>query len=130
MERCKDGIEALRQYRADFDEKTRAFKDTPKHDWTSHTADAFRYLCMAWREQVKPVEKPDVPDVKAITDYKVEEMWKFNKRPREGRPRDLVVHCSGKRTRFTHRRAALSFLRSEKNEDILRVHESECAPRG
>jgi phage terminase large subunit len=81
--KCKDGIEALRQYRADFDEKTRAFKDAPKHDWTSHTADAFRYLCMAWREQAKPEEKPEVPPVKAITDYKVEEMWKFDKRPRD-----------------------------------------------
>lgn len=82
-DRCKDGIEALRQYRADFDEKTRAFKDAPKHDWTSHTADAFRYLCMAWREQAKPVEPDAIPPVKAITDYKVEEMWKFNKRPRD-----------------------------------------------
>lgn len=34
--RCADGIEALRQYRTEYDEKTRAFKDTPKHDWTSH----------------------------------------------------------------------------------------------
>lgn len=82
-DRCRDGIEALRQYRADFDEKTRAFKDAPKHDWTSHTADAFRYLCMAWREQAKPVDKPDMPPIKTITDYKVEEMWKFNKRPRD-----------------------------------------------
>jgi len=82
-DKCRDGIEALRQYRADFDEKTRAFKDTPKHDWTSHTADAFRYLCMAWREQVKPVEKPPVPPVKAITDYKVEEMWKLAKPKKE-----------------------------------------------
>jgi hypothetical protein len=81
--KCKDGVEALRQYRADFDEKTRAFKDAPKHDWTSHTADAFRYLCMAWREQVKHVEPEAIPAVKAITDYKVEEMWKFNKRPRD-----------------------------------------------
>jgi phage terminase large subunit len=48
--RCADGIEALRQYRAEFDEKTRAFKDNPRHDWASHTADAFRYLAMAWRE--------------------------------------------------------------------------------
>lgn len=48
--RCADGIEALRQYRAEFDEKTKAFKDQPRHDWASHTADAFRYLCMAWRE--------------------------------------------------------------------------------
>lgn len=48
--KCADGIEALRQYRAEFDEKTRAFKDAPRHDWTSHSADAFRYLAMAWRE--------------------------------------------------------------------------------
>lgn len=82
-DKCKQGVEALRQYRADFDEKTRAFKDTPKHDWTSHTADAFRYLCMAWREQAQPVEKPAIPPVKGITDYKVEEMWNFNRRPRD-----------------------------------------------
>jgi hypothetical protein len=54
------GLEALRQYRADFDEKTRAFRNAPKHDWTSHTADAFRYLAMAWEEQAKPEQKRDV----------------------------------------------------------------------
>jgi len=52
--RCRDGIEALRQYRTEYDEKTRAFKNTPRHDWTSHTADAFRYLAMAWRELKAP----------------------------------------------------------------------------
>lgn len=56
-ERCAEGLEALRQYRTEFDEKTRAFKDNPRHDWTSHTADAFRYLAMGWRE----VEQPDRP---------------------------------------------------------------------
>ena len=54
---CRDGMEALRQYRADYDEKTRAFKDAPKHDWSSHTADAFRYLAMAY-EQLKPPPAP------------------------------------------------------------------------
>ncbi len=58
--RCAAGLEALRQYRADYDEKTRAFKNEPKHDWTSHSADAFRYLCMAWRELV-PDPKPKDP---------------------------------------------------------------------
>lgn len=82
-QRCKNGIEALRQYRADFDEKTRAFKDAPKHDWTSHTADAFRYLCMAWKELVPKPEPEAIPPVKAITDYKVEEMWNFSKQPRD-----------------------------------------------
>lgn len=58
-ERCKAGLEALRQYRADYDEKTRTFRDSPRHDWTSHTADAFRYLAMAWREIApQPVPEP------------------------------------------------------------------------
>jgi phage terminase large subunit len=48
--RCHDGLEALRQYRADYDEKAKTFRDRPKHDWTSHAADAFRYASVAWRE--------------------------------------------------------------------------------
>lgn len=67
--RCRLGIEALKQYRADFDEKTRAFKDTPKHDWTSHSADAFRYLCMAWRELAPPMAAP-VDPIKAMIEHK------------------------------------------------------------
>jgi len=57
-EKCKFGLEALRQYRTEYDEKTRAFKNTPKHDWTSHYADSFRYMAVAWRELVMPKEKP------------------------------------------------------------------------
>lgn len=53
-DKCRDGLEALRQYRVDFDEKTKTFKDQPRHDWSSHSADAFRYLAMAWRNIVKP----------------------------------------------------------------------------
>lgn len=52
--RCSAGIEALRQYRTEYDEKARAFKNNPRHDWTSHSADAFRYLAMGWREYDKP----------------------------------------------------------------------------
>jgi phage terminase large subunit len=55
----RDGVEGLKQYRADYDEKARAFKDRPRHDWTSHRADAMRYLAMAYRELVpKPVPEP------------------------------------------------------------------------
>jgi hypothetical protein len=58
--RCKPGIEALRQYRADYDEKLKVFKNTPKHDWTSHGADAFRYMAMAWKQMqpAKPAPRP------------------------------------------------------------------------
>lgn len=46
-ERCQYGLEALRQYRADWDEDRKMFGDKEVHDWTSHPADAFRYLAMA-----------------------------------------------------------------------------------
>jgi phage terminase large subunit len=44
--KCKQGVEALKQYRKEYDEKTKAFKQRPLHDWTSHSADAFRYLAL------------------------------------------------------------------------------------
>lgn len=52
--RCARGIEALRQYRTEWDDKRKTFRDRPLHDWTSHAADAFRYLAMG----LKPVAKP------------------------------------------------------------------------
>lgn len=55
--RCADGIEALKQYRTEFDEERRIMKPTPLHDWTSHAADAFRYLAMAWSPPAKPQDK-------------------------------------------------------------------------
>lgn len=44
--KCHTGIEALKQYRTEFDEKRKTFKNSPLHDWTSHAADAFRYLAV------------------------------------------------------------------------------------
>jgi len=57
-ERCKFGLEALRQYRSEYDEKKKVFKDTPLHNWTSHFADSARYMCIAWRELVVTPPKP------------------------------------------------------------------------
>ena len=45
-DRCKDGLEMLRQYRQDWDDKRKVFRDHPRHDYTSHCADAFRYLAV------------------------------------------------------------------------------------
>lgn len=55
--KCERGIEALRQYRAEWDDDNKMFKDTPLHDWSSHGADAFRYLAMAHKE-IKPEAPP------------------------------------------------------------------------
>jgi hypothetical protein len=82
--KCKDGIEALRQYRAEYDEKTRAFKDTPKKDWATHPADAFRYLCMAWRAEAKPVDEKPKPIFKQINEMTMDE-WMATEHKGAGR---------------------------------------------
>jgi hypothetical protein len=43
---CGEGLEMLRQYRQEWDEKRKSFRDHPRHDYTSHAADAFRYLAV------------------------------------------------------------------------------------
>jgi len=48
--KCEKGIEAMRQYKTDWDDKTQTFRQRPKHDWTSHAADAFRYLAVSFRD--------------------------------------------------------------------------------
>ncbi len=50
--KCELGIEALRMYQTEWDEKNKVFKATPKHDWASHGADAFRYLAVALDKHV------------------------------------------------------------------------------
>ena len=40
------GVDALKQYHAEWDDKQKIIKPTPSHDWSSHAADSFRYLCM------------------------------------------------------------------------------------
>lgn len=44
--KCDKGVEALRSYRVDYDEKNATPRKTPKHDWASHPADAFGELAM------------------------------------------------------------------------------------
>ena len=44
---CERGIEALRQYQNEWDDDRKCFTEHPRHDWTSHAADAFRYGALA-----------------------------------------------------------------------------------
>lgn len=57
-EKCKRGIEALRQYRAEWDDKRKAFRERPLHDWTSHPADAAMVLAQAVPQPVSAWAKP------------------------------------------------------------------------
>ena len=49
-QKCRDGLKALRQYRRSYNEDRKVFSDKPYHDWTSHAADAFRYLAMGIKD--------------------------------------------------------------------------------
>lgn len=40
-------------YRKEYDEKRKVFHDRPLHDWTSHAADAFRYLALSCGQHQK-----------------------------------------------------------------------------
>lgn len=72
------GIEALRQYQREYDEDKKAFRERPRHDWTSHPADAFRMMAIAWREEVKADPKLDI-EIRGITvgnnTVTLDEMW-------------------------------------------------------
>jgi hypothetical protein len=50
-EKCARGLEALRHYRSDWDAQRQDFRAGPRHDWSSHAADAFRYLAMGLQER-------------------------------------------------------------------------------
>lgn len=41
-----DLLEALKAYSRSWDESTMMFSDRPVHDWSSHYADSFGYMCM------------------------------------------------------------------------------------
>ena len=59
-DKCRDGIEALRQYQREYDEDKKAFRQTPRHDWCSHPADAFRMLAVAWVQE--PTVRAPAPE--------------------------------------------------------------------
>lgn len=44
--KCQQFLDAVGQYRQEWDEKRGMFRDIPVHDWTSHPADMFRYAAV------------------------------------------------------------------------------------
>jgi phage terminase large subunit len=50
---CARGLECLRNYRKQWDDKKKTFQDRPFHDWSSHGADALRMLGITYRDELK-----------------------------------------------------------------------------
>ncbi len=60
--RCALGLDALRQYREKVDEK-RGVSQGPLHDWTSHAADAARYMAVALQEKQPDIKRRSVRQI-------------------------------------------------------------------
>lgn len=64
-EKCQQFLDAIGQYRQEWDDKKGMFRDTPLHDWTSHPADMFRYAAVVeermTNERSEPEAEPYTP---------------------------------------------------------------------
>ena len=80
--KCRDGIEALRQYQREYDEDKKAFRESPRHDWTSHPSDAFRMLAVSWRDHVDkpPTLEPKPLMVGPSNTVTLNDMWTVHDR--------------------------------------------------
>lgn len=63
-DKCYRGINALKNYRKEWDEKNKVFKNSPKHDWASHGADGLRTFAINYRKPGQPIDYSDVGGVK------------------------------------------------------------------
>ena len=67
-EKCAHGIQALKNYTKEYDEKMKRWSDKPRHDWASHGADAFRMLAIG-HDQSKPRNRGAQPKPKISRPY-------------------------------------------------------------
>ena len=49
-DKTKQGINALRNYRREYNEKQNVYYEKPLHNWASHASDSFRYLAITLDE--------------------------------------------------------------------------------
>jgi hypothetical protein len=56
-DRCQPLLKALQHYRREFSQRTKTW-GSPVHDWSSHPADAFRYLALTVPKRVYEDKKP------------------------------------------------------------------------
>jgi phage terminase large subunit len=86
---CSEGITVLKNYRKKWIEEKGIWSDQPFHNWASHGADAFRYLCVAQRDLTPPVEDKTKED--------------FCSLPTLGAIRDDIIRKNKQNRRFLRR---------------------------
>jgi phage terminase large subunit len=76
---CAKGLEGLRAWSYEYDEKMKTFSSEPKHDWASHDGDGFSYGCLVMQQTRPPVvAKP----LRTIHEISLNEIWETSKKGR------------------------------------------------
>lgn len=63
-EKTEKGVDALRSYRRVWDEKLKAYRDTPLHDWASDPSDAFRTFAIGKPRDINAAKPLDLSRLK------------------------------------------------------------------
>lgn len=66
-DKCEKGLDALRSYRRIWDEKLKAYRDTPFHDWASDPADAFRTFAIGKPRDTNASSGPIKRNIKGVS---------------------------------------------------------------
>lgn len=68
-QKCTRLLDCLKNYQREWDSKLMMFKEKPKHDWTSHGADAFRYDSLDDRDTLEMRKRREQAPRFAESDY-------------------------------------------------------------
>jgi phage terminase large subunit len=86
------GLNALRIYQREWDDKKRIFKQTPLHDWSSNPADAMRMLALAMNpaaaKRAARTIKTHKPETPVSNVYSLEKLW-AEREARNSQPRRI-----------------------------------------
>lgn len=64
--KTEKGVDCLINYSRDYDENGKTWRSRPRHDWSSHGADAFRYLAVGYRPVSESWGKPLKRNIKGL----------------------------------------------------------------
>jgi len=82
---CTEGVSALRNYHYEYDEEKKSISQKPKHDWSSHAADAYRYTASVVQaskliSRTPSAPEPPKPVTRTMDSFHLEELFEDRRR--------------------------------------------------
>ena len=88
LTRTNDGVRALKEYHKEWNETKQMYDEKPCHDWSSHGADAFRYLAQAVVSYIdKSLDRKTPENAEHQFNPLEDRMKHYDERDDESRPR-------------------------------------------